>query len=315
MSALGWLSIYCAAMVGVSLVGGWIPLLVRLTHRRMQVALSFVSGVMLGVGLMHLLPHAIYEGQAAAGSLERAMPVVLSWLLAGLLTMFFIERFFCFHHHDAPHHDAPHTDVVHSDCGHSEPEDFGHVDHEHAHQLRWSGAAVGLVMHSAIEGVALAAAVTAEAGPGRLAPLVGLSTFLVIFLHKPFDSLTLGTLMAAGGRSTRSRHLINALFAAIVPLGAGLFYLSTRHADASGNATLGNWYLAAALAFSAGTFLCISLSDLLPELYFHHHDRLLLSAALLLGLGVAWLASLMESGGHSHSRIAPPAIVAPANSP
>ena len=39
------------------------------------------------------------------------------------------------------------------------------------------------------------------------------------------------------------------------------------------------------LAFSAGTFLCIALSDLLPELQFHAHDRWKLSAALLAGVG------------------------------
>ena len=47
--------------------------------------------------------------------------------------------------------------------------------------------------------------------------------------------------------------------------------------------------LSSALAFSAGTFLCISLSDLLPELQFHRHDRIKLSAALLLGLALAWI--------------------------
>ena len=28
-----------------------------------------------------------------------------------------------------------------------------------------------------------------------------------------------------------------------------------------------------ALAFAAGAFLCIALSDLLPEIHFHSHDR------------------------------------------
>ena len=45
--------------------------------------------------------------------------------------------------------------------------------------------------------VALAAAVNAEAG---LVTLAGIGAFLAVFLHKPFDSLTIGTLMAADGR-------------------------------------------------------------------------------------------------------------------
>ena len=44
--------------------------------------------------------------------------------------------------------------------------------------------------------------------------------------------------------------------------------------------------LSATLAFSAGTFLCIALSDLLPELQFHAHDRWPLSMALLGGFAL-----------------------------
>jgi len=287
-----WLLLYCVLIPAVSLVGGWIPLLVRLTHRRMQVAISFVSGVMLGVALMHLLPHAIYEGLGAAGSIEHALPSTLTWLLVGVLTMFFIERFFAFHQHDAPHHEA----------AHDAPRDFHESHHKHAHKLSWSGAAAGLAMHGAIEGLALAAAVAAETVPGRAVPLVGLSTFLVIFLHKPFDALTVGTLMAAGGYSVRSRHLVNVLLALTVPAGAIVSYLGFGHAPG------GSFYVAAALAFSAGTFLCISMSDLLPELHFHQHDRILLSIALLLGLAVAWLASAVEHSSHNHVPIQPPSL-------
>ncbi len=42
------------------------------------------------------------------------------------------------------------------------------------------------------------------------------------------------------------------------------------------------------LAFSAGVFLCISLSDLLPELEFHAHDRVVLSLALIAGIALAY---------------------------
>ena len=55
-----------------------------------------------------------------------------------------------------------------------------------------------------------------------------------------------------------------------------------------------------ALAFSAGTFLCISLSDLLPELQFHQHDRVKLTIALLLGLAVAYAAAQLEAATHKH---------------
>ncbi len=54
-----------------------------------------------------------------------------------------------------------------------------------------------------------------------------------------------------------------------------------------------------ALAFSAGVFLCISLSDLLPEIEFHSHNRIGLTVALVAGVGLSYLISLLEAG-HVH---------------
>ena len=87
------LVIYCAVAVAASVLGGLVPLVVKLTHRRMQLLSSGVAGFMLGVAVLVLLPHAL-----------RAMPIASAgpWLLGGLLTMFFLERFFCYHHHDVP---------------------------------------------------------------------------------------------------------------------------------------------------------------------------------------------------------------------
>ena len=88
------LLIYCGAILLASLAGGGLPAVLRLTHSRMQIALSFVAGVMLGIGLLHLLPHAYYQ--------LRSIDATVSWALGGFLLMFFLERFFHFHHHDAP---------------------------------------------------------------------------------------------------------------------------------------------------------------------------------------------------------------------
>jgi zinc and cadmium transporter len=153
-----------------------------------------------------------------------------------------------------------------------------------------------LGLHSLIEGVALAASVEAgrsdhDAGKG-VAALVALGTFLVIVLHKPFDSLTIGALMAMGGRSPAHRHMANLAFGLLVPAGVLLFQLGLVGQDD------GQLLISAALAFSAGTFLCIAMSDLLPELQFHQHDRVKLSAALLAGLAVAWVIAVVESRMH-----------------
>ena len=152
---------------------------------------------------------------------------------------------------------------------------------------------MGMAFHSLLGGVALAAAVAA--GGSGAGGLVGLGTALVIILHKPFDAMTVSTLMAASGCSRFSRHLLNSLFALATPLGAILFYAGASRFFGSNPAFLGG-----ALAFCAGTFLCIACADLLPELQFHSHDRLKLSLALAAGLGVSILIGQIEASSHNH---------------
>jgi zinc and cadmium transporter len=270
----------------------------------MEMALSFISGVMLGVAALLLLPHAFearlqrlanlgHVGQEHHELAHDLLSPVMLWMLGGFLAMFFIERFFCFHHHEAPDDDRqPSAD--HAGCGHDHH--HHHRDDDHAssaaaaHAVRWSGAAVGMALHSLLDGVALAASVAAA--QEKHVVLGGLGTLLVILLHKPFDSLTLGTLLAAGRRSSATRHAVNFAFSLLTPIGAALFMLGLTAGESQAAV------LSIALAFAAGTFLCIALSDLLPELQFHQHDRVKLSLALILGLAVAWAVAWMEAGLH-----------------
>src|SRR6188474_1950738 len=117
---LNWiLLVYCVVVVGASLAGGALPSLVKLTHRRTQVVMSFVGGLMLGVALLHLLPHSIAE----QGSVDRAV----LWTLGGLLTMFLLIRVFHVHAHE--HGDT--SDV--QDEHRHEHEHEGPCDHVHHH--------------------------------------------------------------------------------------------------------------------------------------------------------------------------------------
>jgi zinc and cadmium transporter len=287
------LTYYCLLIIAASVVGGMIPHWVRLTHRGMQVAVSFVAAMMLGVGLLHMLPHALAEAVRSSKTPEPAISAVLMWMVAGCIAMFFIERFFCFHHHDVETDDAGHLHEHEEAC-----------HHHHGHDVTWSGAALGLTLHSLLEGVALAASLQHEHGSGRLA---GFGAFLVIFLHKPFDSMTIAMLMARSGWSPRARLVVNGLFALAIPAGAALVFAGLASGGDSGSLATYS------LAFSAGTFLCISLSDLLPELQFHDHDRVKLSAALLLGLALAIGVGKLESFAHRHDGATGAATSAPPN--
>ncbi len=320
------LSLYCLIVGLASFFGGAIAASFKLGHRRLQMALSFVAGTMLGVGLLHLLPHAVIlaiESSAATssnshGALHASLDGVMLAVVVGFVAMFLLERFFHFHQHESPE-EAGHHDCCDDGCStheHASEHASEHTsEHTHAHQhkhdkhvhttsaprgvtqLGWIGAAIGLTLHSVLEGVALAAAVLAAASDEHAAAVGGVSTFVVILLHKPFDGLTVATLVRAAGRPAGFAHAVNAVFALVVPVGAALLWFGVS----SGGGEL----LPYALAFSAGTFLCIATSDLLPELQFHRHDRVALSLSLLLGLAVAGTiarieSSLAQSQSHEH---------------
>jgi zinc and cadmium transporter len=277
-----WLmTVYCLLVLLASLAGGWFLLIIRPTHARLQMAISFVAGLMLGIALIHFLPDAAEQ----LHSVDRTT----AWMLGGFLAMFFLQRFFHFHHHDSPEGDP-------EDCGHEHAAPSSHDHGHHAHtpadqsaqQLSWVGTALGLTLHSLLDGLALAAAV--QAGSHSHVKLAGLGVALVVILHKPFDAMAVSALMTASGSSRFSRHVLNGLFALVSPIGAVLFYFGANHFADSNAAFLG-----CSLAFCAGTFLCIASSDLLPELQFHSHDRFKLSIALIAGLSVAVLIKHFEA--------------------
>jgi zinc and cadmium transporter len=279
-SLVGYLVLIAAA----AYAGGSSVAFLSLGHRRMQVLLSLTGGVMLGVGLLHLLPHAYLE-------LSRQLDTTMAWVLAGFFLMFLLERAF----HGHAHHSA---DGSHG-CSHDH-DHAGH--HEHAHggsaaagPWAWCGAFAGLALHSLADGAALAASVGADGDHGT-GLLAGFATFLAVVLHKPFDSAIIATLMANAGATPRTRRIVNVAYALVVPLGAMLFLASLRVFGGNQNAALG-----AALAMAAGAFLCIAAADLLPEVEFHSHDRLLLTAALTLGIAIAWGIVVMERSSHAHA--------------
>ena len=270
---------YCLLAFFAALLGGELPGLFKLTHARLQVAVSFVAGLMLGLSLLGLLPHASHQ----IGSIHLGM----AWLLGGFLVMFFLQRFLPFHHHDV----AEGSPI--EPCGHAHS-----LAERSARKLNWIGVALGLSLHSVFDGVALAAAVAAaENGHGGA---LALGTALAVILHKPFGALAITTLMAAVGSPRRSQVVVNGAFALVTPVGALLFFVGAGEFIHAHETVLG-----AALAFCAGTFLCIACADLLPELQFHKHDRVKLSLALLLGIAAAWGIVTFGHAGHERGEVAP----------
>jgi zinc and cadmium transporter len=269
---------YSVAIVGASLLGGWLPSLIKLKHTQTQVLMSFVAGLMLGVAFYHLLPHAI----DLAGS-EQAVDNAVWWLMAGLLFMFVLLRLFHFHQHDPV---ELNQSLDHDLC---QGDDHASA-HKLVHNLSWVGISFGLALHTLSDGVALGASVQTDALENAPVVLSGFGVFVAIVLHKPLDAMSISALMQASGWNLKSRVLMNLVFATMCPLGAYLFLVGAGQFGDMQNILVAN-----TLAFSAGIFICISLSDLLPEIQFHSHDKLNLTVALFLGVFAAYGIGFLEA--------------------
>lgn len=294
--AVLWLLLaYSVLIVASSLFGGWLPSRIRLTHTRMQMMMSLVGGLMLGIGLFHLLPHGLHE--LGPAGIDRGV----WWMVVGIVTMFLLIRTFHFHSHDVPHESGEghaHDHDGHDDCQHGHHHHGGDV-----HRLSWMGVFIGLSLHTLIDGLALGASIQADAAHSAGWGLFGLGTFLAIALHKPLDAVSITMLMQASGWSSGSRRLANVTFSLMCPIGALLFVFGLSRLGANQSIATG-----CALTFSAGIFLCISLGDLLPEMEFHSHNRVQLTSLLLAGLALAWAIGFLEpEHAHSHSAVSAPA--------
>lgn len=307
---------YGVTIIASAVLGGFLPQVIRMNHVRMQVVLSFVGGLMLGVAVLHLLPHGFIEINDSQLALvqpesidEDGSPVphielneaekaasnsvvqTVQAMLVGLMFTFFMMRAFHFHQHgDGDGHAHEHGHDHDHEHAHGHSQDHGH-DHDDAPRtkLGWLGVIFGLGIHTFMDGIALGAAVLAAHG-GQATP-AGFGVYLAILLHKPLDALSLSTLMAKESYSQRSILWANAAFGLMCLVGAlAVLYWPPL----SG----GGFWLGYLMAAAAGVFLCISLSDLLPEVQFHRHDRLQLSAALLFGIGISVVIELLHAHQH-----------------
>jgi zinc and cadmium transporter len=287
MGPIGWLTVYCAAILLFSLLGGSVPFLWRPTHSRLQMYLSLSAGVMLGASFFHVMPDAMEKAGSSFGW----------WMALGVVGLFCIERFLAAHSHEVD--SKLQQDHVHEPgCEH---------DHEHRAAPAVAGwmAVLGLTIHTFMNGVGLAGAVKFDTENGAAAALPGLALFLAIFLHKPADALSISTVLSRRGISRGKLFLVQIGFALMVPVGVAAFWYTSGEIKES----LANQLTGAALAFSAGTFLFIALSDLLPEVQFHRHDRVPLSLALIAGVLLMGGIAVLEDIGHGehHDEKAAPA--------
>ena len=268
------LAAYSVAVFAVSVAGGRLAEYGTMTHMRMQLVMSLVAGFILGGALFHLLPHSLERIPGPA-----AVDVATLWIMAGLIATVVLLRVFEFHQHDFS-------------------DEAGAGRHAPAGGRGLVGIALGLGLHAATEGFALGASVRVGLAEGGMLP--GLGVCLAIVLHKPLDAFSITGMMKHQGKTRRARLAANVGYALICPIAAVLSYVGAGSLGAMSEGPA----LGFGLAFAVGVFLCISLSDLLPEVHFHRHDRGKLLLALLAGIALAYALYLVEAvaadGGHPH---------------
>ena len=162
MPHVALLTYYCVFILLASIAGGMIPVWFRLTHRGMEFAVSFVAGLMLGVGLLHMLPHAIADAIARRrrqrGSGRGDHDVVDARRLPGDVLHRAILLL-------PPSRRARRRSRPYARSCRLRPSITTTINAHH--DVTWSGAALGLFLHSLLNGVALAASVANSHGDTR----------------------------------------------------------------------------------------------------------------------------------------------------
>lgn len=263
-------SVYIAliAVVAVQVVAAIAVLLLHRFDAWLRRALPFVIsmavGVLLATGAAHLLPEAVAELGNRSG--------VWVALVASVLALYAFERAF---HVIAGVRSEPATEPEH-DCGE------GH-SHGHSHHTASRPAALllGAVTHSLVDGTSVAAAFTVDAR-------VGWITALAVALHEiPHRLGDFALLLHMGVRRVRAAVL------AIAAGGSGI----VGWAIVAALGEHGSHRVAWLLPVSAGSFLYISLVDLLPELQSEARPRMVVWQIVCLVAGVALALGLTQLPG------------------
>jgi zinc and cadmium transporter len=286
MTGVAALSVYTGAILLGALAGGALPLFA--TFRRSDLLLSFSAGVMLGAAFFHMLPEAVERGGTGA----------VPFVVVGFLVLYLLERFVLVHVCAEPGPNRRLSTVgaplPHEAHGHHHDHDHAH-EHDHAPHVHLDpegtgcdvhtlglAAWVGMSAHTLVDGFAL--------GASSVTPELGVLVFLAILAHKIPNSFSLSAILLSEGYSRRRAVLMNAAFALMVPVGAGIYVLLREAVHVERFTSL-------ALAASAGTFLHLSLSDILPDLHRRGTSRWRLSAALVVGVAVMASLTLLR---HDH---------------
>lgn len=189
--------------------------------------ISFAAGALLAAAFLDLLPEAI--------ELASEPHDIIRWALFGFVAFFLMETLFHANHDDAAHID---TDSINNSA---------HHDLSHAPIM----ITIADSIHNFLDGVAIAAAFLVNI------PLGIVTTFAVAAHEIPQELSDMSVQLHAGW--SKSKVIIWNIISSLASLGGALLTVLAS--------SIIEGYLGALLALSAGFFIYISASDLVPELH------------------------------------------------
>ncbi|KAG0725288.1 Zinc transporter ZIP9 [Chionoecetes opilio] len=279
------LAVLSLAMLLGCYVAGTIPLVMNMSQDRMELVTVLGAGLLVGTSLTVIIPEGVntlfslqtnQKSHATAtnenpspGSHTEPHNLVGPPLVLGFLLMLIIDQFA-----------GGHRKQVDTESGSSRgPRSFT--------------ATLGLVVHAAVDGVALGAAAASSHTD------VEMIVFFAIMLHKAPAAFGLVTFLLHEGldRNKIRRHLL--IFAVAAPLGAFITYFAIVKSGTESFSSSHSTGLA--MLFSAGTFLYVSTVHVLPELTSHSHEGSgNFSRKQLTALICGALLPMMLTLGHHH---------------
>ena len=259
MDNLVTLILYSLGILAISMVGAYLPRVKTLSDRQIHLLVALSTGIFLGLLFLLLLPEALEECEHGGIDTHDTMFA----LLAGFMLIMSVEIYLKHRHMDS--------------CG-------CECD-SHSHKVVSFSSMIGLSIHAACDGIALAA--TFLAG-GEIAAIttVGMCIhkFVVLF------SLSSITLVTDIPKKRSLRYLL--AFSLITPLSGLLFFgVLDGVSDVEGLAGI-------PMAFAAGTFMYVALCDMLPEAF--HRKKQDMKSFLLVLVGVAIVGAITIFFPHVH---------------
>ena len=247
----------------ISLVGiGTLAIQEKFLRKYIFILVSLAIGALLGDAFIHLIPEAFTEMDATMTGLL---------IIGGILLFLIFEKILHWHHHLSG------EGTSYCDQGICKPGDkihpVGHI------------VIVSDGVHNFLDGIIIGASYLVGVE-------VGIATTIAVILHEiPQEIGDFGVLLHAGFSKTKAL-LVNLFSALLAIVGAIVVLLLNESAEA-----IVRWFV----PISAGGFIYIAASDLIPEMHKVKEAKhsLLQIAAILIGVSAMFLLLFIETNNNN----------------